>query len=63
MLQEAPYMALFYPEFYYRAAGLEGRVPVRLYDSSKPQDTTISTIKVCPYGALSPSSAVSPKDQ
>ena len=54
MLQEAPYMTLFYPEFYYRAIGLEGRIPVRLYDASKPQDADVSAIKRCPYGAPSP---------
>lgn len=36
--QEAPYLLFFDPEFYSRAFRLEGRVPVRLYDSSKPED-------------------------
>lgn len=54
MLQEAPYMTFFYPEFYYRAMGLEGRIPVRLYDASKPEETGVSAIKRCPYGAPSP---------
>jgi hypothetical protein len=54
MLQEAPYMVLFYPELYYRALGLEGRISARLYDVSKPQDPTISAIRSCPYGAPSP---------
>lgn len=39
-LEEAPYLLLFYPEFYYRAAGLEGKIPVRLYDASRPEDNT-----------------------
>jgi hypothetical protein len=30
--QEAPALLFFYPEFYDRLAGLEGHVPVRLYD-------------------------------
>ena len=37
-LEEAPYLLFFYPEFYYRAAGLEGRIRVRLYDASLPED-------------------------
>lgn len=36
--QEAPYLLFFDPEFYSRAFRLEGRIPVRLYDSSKPED-------------------------
>jgi hypothetical protein len=36
--QEAPGMLFFYPEFYDRLSGLEGRIPVRLYDSVRPQD-------------------------
>lgn len=39
-LEEAPYLVLFYPEFYYRAAGLEGRISVRLYDASRQEDNT-----------------------
>jgi hypothetical protein len=39
-IEEAPFALLFYPEFYYRLAGLEGRIPVRLYDASKPEDNT-----------------------
>jgi hypothetical protein len=37
--QEAPGLLLFYPEFYYRLIGLEGRIAVRLYDATKPQVT------------------------
>jgi len=36
--QEAPGMLFFYPEFYDRLSGLEGRIPVRLYDSLRPED-------------------------
>jgi hypothetical protein len=36
--QEAPALLFFYPEFYDRLAGLEGRIPVRLYDAVRPQD-------------------------
>lgn len=36
--QEAPYLLFFDPEFYSRAMRLEGRIPVLLYDSSKPED-------------------------
>jgi hypothetical protein len=35
--QEAPVLLFFYPEFYYRLIGLEGRIPVRLYDASMPE--------------------------
>lgn len=38
VLEEAPWAIIFYPEFYSRTAGLEGRIPVRLYDASKPED-------------------------
>ena len=38
LAQEAPYLLFFDPEFYSRAFRLEGRVPVRLYNSSKPED-------------------------
>lgn len=34
--QEAPPVLFFDPEFYFRAIGLEGRIPVRLYDQAKP---------------------------
>jgi hypothetical protein len=36
--QEAPALLFFYPEFYDRLAGLEGRIPVRLYDAVRPQE-------------------------
>jgi hypothetical protein len=36
--QEAPAMLFFYPEFYDRLSGLEGRIPVRLYDAVRPED-------------------------
>jgi hypothetical protein len=36
--QEAPALLFFYPEFYDRLSGLEGRIPVRLYDATMPQD-------------------------
>jgi hypothetical protein len=44
-LTEAPESLFFYPEFYYRLAGLEGRIPVRLYDASVPEPT--STVAGC----------------
>jgi len=37
-LDEFPYALFLEPEFYYRVAGLEGRIRVRLYDASKPED-------------------------
>ena len=44
--QEAPALLFFYPEFYDRLAGLEGRVPVRLYDALLPQnDATLQCSK------------------
>jgi hypothetical protein len=46
--EEAPWALIFYPEFYGRAAGLEGRLPVRLYDASKPEDDRVSGVKICP---------------
>jgi hypothetical protein len=46
-LEEAPYALVFYPEFYYRALGLEGRVPVRLYDATKPEDDRMFGLKLC----------------
>lgn len=36
--QEAPAMLFFYPDFYDRLAGLEGKVPVRLYDALQPEN-------------------------
>jgi hypothetical protein len=38
LLEEAPWFVVFDPEFYARAVGLEGRMQVRLYDASKPED-------------------------
>lgn len=46
-LEEAPWALIFYPEFYGRAAGVEGRVPVRLYDSSEPEDDSKLSQKAC----------------
>jgi hypothetical protein len=42
-LAEAPFFAIFYPEFYHRIAGLKGRLHVRLYDASRPEDNTALT--------------------
>ena len=39
--QEAPGLLFFYPEFYYRLVGLEGRIPVRLYDASSPEAAAV----------------------
>jgi hypothetical protein len=36
--QEAPALLFFYPESYDRLKGLEGRIPVRLYDVVMRQD-------------------------
>ena len=36
--QEGPAMLFFYPEFYDRLVGLDGRIPVRLYDVLQPED-------------------------
>ncbi|HEY1903672.1 MAG TPA: hypothetical protein VGG56_14660 [Terracidiphilus sp.] len=36
--QEAPALLFFYPEFYDRLSGLEGRIPVRLYDALLKED-------------------------
>jgi hypothetical protein len=36
--EEAGFFQIFYPEFYERVFRTEGRVPVRLYDSSLPED-------------------------
>jgi hypothetical protein len=38
--QTAPALLFFYPEFYDRLRGLEGRIPVRLYDAVRPEDDT-----------------------
>jgi hypothetical protein len=35
--QEAPALLFFYPESYDRLKGLEGRIPVRLYDAAMPE--------------------------
>jgi len=40
ILGEAPWILVLDPEFYYRATGLAGRIEVRLYDATKPQDDT-----------------------
>jgi hypothetical protein len=39
--QEAPALLFFYPEFYDRLFGLEGRIPVRLYDALLPEDDSV----------------------
>ena len=39
--QEAPALLFFYPEFYDRLKGLEGRIPVRLYDAVLPEDDAV----------------------
>jgi hypothetical protein len=36
--QEAPALLFFYPESYDRLKGLEGRIPVRLYDAAMRED-------------------------
>jgi hypothetical protein len=36
--QEAPALLFFYPEYYDGLGGLEGKVPVRLYDALLPED-------------------------
>ncbi|HYK37742.1 hypothetical protein [Alloacidobacterium sp.] len=41
-LREAPEFLFLYPEFYYRLAGLEGRIPVRLYDASAPGPSAVA---------------------
>ncbi len=38
VLEEEGFFTIFYPEFYKRIFGLEGHVPVRLYESSLTQD-------------------------
>ena len=40
VLGEAPWILLFDPEFYYRSAGFAGKLQVRLYDATKPEDDT-----------------------
>jgi hypothetical protein len=39
--QEAPALLFFYPEFYDRLKGLEGRIPVRLYDAVRAEDDAV----------------------
>jgi hypothetical protein len=39
--QESPELLFFFPETYYRLMGLEGRIPVRLYDASVPEGSTL----------------------
>ncbi len=39
-LGEAPWLLLLDPEFYYRATGLPGKIQIRLYDATKPEDDT-----------------------
>jgi hypothetical protein len=39
--QEAPALLFFYPEFYDRLRGLEGRIPVRLYDAVMAEDDAV----------------------
>lgn len=46
-LEEAPWALFFYPELYGRAAGIEGKVGVRLFDASKPEDNTAISLKAC----------------
>ena len=41
--QEAPALLFFYPEYYDRLSGLEGRIPVRLYDAVMPQNDSTLT--------------------
>lgn len=48
-LEEAPWALIFYPEFYYRLAGGEGRLLVRIYDASKPEDHSGTRLNVCPH--------------
>jgi hypothetical protein len=38
--QQSPALLFFYPESYDHVSGLEGRVPVRLYDAVQPEDNT-----------------------
>ena len=38
--QQSPALLFFYPESYDRVSGLQGRVPVRLYDAIQPEDNT-----------------------
>jgi len=46
-LEEAPWALIFNPEFYGRTAGTEGRVVVRLYDVSKPEDDRKLSQEAC----------------
>jgi hypothetical protein len=46
-LEESPWALVFYPEFYGRVAGAEGKVAVRLYDASKPEDDSKLSQKTC----------------
>jgi hypothetical protein len=39
--QTAPALLFFYPEFYDRLKGLEGRIPVRLYNAVQPQNDAV----------------------
>jgi hypothetical protein len=41
--QEAPALLFFYPEYYDRLSGLEGRIPVRLYDAVMAQNDSTLT--------------------
>jgi len=41
--QEAPALLFFYPEFYDRLAGMEGEVPVCLYDALQPESSVLLT--------------------
>ena len=38
--QQSPALLFFYPESYDHVSGLEGRVPVRLYDAVQPEENT-----------------------
>lgn len=39
--QESPELLFIFPETYYRLMGLEGTIPVRLYDASVPEGGTL----------------------
>jgi hypothetical protein len=47
VLEEAPWALVFYPELYGRMVGLEGRIPVRIYDASKPEDDNVPDLRNC----------------
>ena len=47
VLEEAPWALVFYPELYGRMVGLEGRIPVRIYDVSKPEDDSVPDLRNC----------------